>query len=140
MTTDTESTPPPLPNVSTTKEYDGIGRIPFLLGLLGISFASTGLELYSSGSLLPSLLALVLSFVLVIARLRNIGANSWLSLLILAPLLNLYLVFRCLVEPEGYQDTKQLDKAGNIASLIIGYTLFVTVIAVLVIVVKSIMK
>ncbi len=47
-------------------------------------------------------------------RLQNIGHNGWLSVLLIVPIANLVIVFRCYVYPPGYFQTKQLDTAARI--------------------------
>jgi len=65
------------------------------------------------------LVAIVLCFILVVNRLRNIGISGWWSLLwwsllILVPVANLLVAICCLMYPEGYQHTEKLDTAGKV--------------------------
>lgn len=62
---------------------------------------------------------MVLVFVLVVSRLKNIGMNPLWSLLILVPLGNIWISGKCLVAQEGFNDTKKLDGPGRIISSIL---------------------
>ena len=110
------------------KEYGGIGRLAFFFGLVGLGLINV---LFSRpvryGSYYPfSDLSLGLAIVMVLltaARLRNIGKNLWLSILILIPIANLWVLIPCLIGQKGYNDTKELDKPGRIINAIIFCTL-----------------
>ena len=65
-------------------------------------------------ALLVCLAAPAFCFVLVVKRLNNIGMNGWWSVLLLVPFANIYISVKCLICPEGYQDTKKLDMASKI--------------------------
>lgn len=47
-------------------------------------------------------------------RFKNIGMNPWLSLLMIVPLLNIFVIFRCLIFQENYQTKRKLDSTGKI--------------------------
>ena len=124
------------------KLHGGIRRLAFLIGYIVLISAARGVgqlnsiwAIYTYGAT-----ALLLMSVLVAARLKNIGASMWLALLLIVPLANLYILFRCFVEPEGYQNTKELDRAGNIVASIVGYTLFILMIGIVIFVAIQVIK
>jgi len=107
--------------------YPGIGRLHYFLLSLGANILSVLLNL--ALPLLGTLIALIAGFFIVISRLRNLGYNPWLSLLMLVPLANLWLSVVCIACPEGYADHKKYDTPGKV---IVGLILGVFVIAMLV--------
>jgi uncharacterized membrane protein YhaH (DUF805 family) len=114
------------------KHYGGIRRIGYFFGMLGAGVLSTACNVATEGEPSVALLGLavvnVLAFILVVNRLHNIGMSGWWSLLILVPIANIYIGIKCLVCPEGYEDTKTLDTAGKIiAGIFIGFVVFVIV-------------
>ena len=135
-------TAPASQNPIPAKLYGGIRRLTFLIGYIVLLSAVRGVgqlnsvwAIYTYGAT-----TLLLMFVLVVARLKNIGASTWLALLLIVPIANLYVIFRCFVEPEGYQNTKELDRAGNIVASIVGYTLFLLVIGIVIFVLIQVIK
>ena len=107
------------------KSYGGIRRLGYFFGMIGVAVINgvfTGVAQGEPGiAFFGTIVILVLSFVLIVNRLHNIGMNGWWSLLILVPIVNLFVGIRCLICPEGYQDTKTLDTAGKvIAGILIG--------------------
>lgn len=114
------------------KNYGGIRRLGYFLGMVGVAIINGVFSAVAQGepgiAFLRPIVTLVLSFVLVVNRLRNIGMSSWWSLLILVPIANLFILVRCLMCPEGYQDTKKLDTTGKIiAGIFIGLLVLVVV-------------
>jgi hypothetical protein len=63
-------------------------------------------------------------------RLTNLGMSHWWLFASLAPGLNLWLSYRCLVCPAGYAYHKQLDRIG--VFLAIAYWLFLIILAAIV--------
>lgn len=124
-----QPTPP-----STAKEYGGIGRAGYLLGMAGATVLNYLFSLAGEPglTLFGFLIAIVLSFVLVVDRLHNIGMSGWWSLLILVPIANLFIWVRCAICPKGYQDTKKLDTAGRVLGMIIIAFLILVVIGIIV--------
>ncbi len=125
---------PPVP-AEDTKEYGGIGRIVYWLGMFGVNvliivliviFIATGER---GLLLLAALIVIPLTFFLIVTRLHNIGMSGSWSLLMLVPIAGLFVHFRCLVYPEGYQDTKKLDTAGKVLAAIVIASLVFVVIA-----------
>lgn len=114
------------------KQYRGIGRLAYFFGMVGASVFSAVCNIAAESQPAVALLAWLalngLAFVLVVNRLRNIGMSGWWSLLILIPLANIYIGIKCLVCPEGYEDTKTLDTAGKtIAAVAIGVVVLAVV-------------
>lgn len=120
------------------REYGGIRRLAYfgLAFLLGIFQNVVMAGLGQTGAEPPIGLAVlaiffVFSLIPVYYRLKNIGMNPWWCLGMLVPLLNLLIGIRCLVLPEGYQDTKKLDTAGRVLTLIVA-ALFIGFVALIV--------
>ena len=108
------------------KRYGGIGRLSFLLSLLLFFIAQYVLWAFSPYYVFDVSLILPFSFILIgllcvatAYRLKNIGMTTWLAPMIIIPLINFFIVFRCLAFQEGYQETKKLDLAGKIVTGII---------------------
>ena len=132
------------------KEYGGIGRGMYFLGMIGANAVSLiaqviGQSIVVQGArglgviviLLGSIVALVVSFVLVVKRLNNVGMSGWWSLLLLVPIANLIIGVRCLVCQEGYQDTKKLDTTGKVITGIVLGLFGLVVVGVLIAVIAS---
>ena len=131
--TEHESTADPIQQDEQEKNYGGIHRTGYFFGMLGLTVI--GNILFVAALDVPDIIyfiqiiAIALSFVLVVNRLHNIGMNGWWSLLILVPLANLFIGVKCVMCPEGYQDTKKLDTAGKIiAGIFVGLAVVVFVI------------
>ena len=124
--------------ITTPRQYGGIKRLPYLaivMALVAVNsvlMATVAAASSSAGSALLIALGL-LGLVLVYFRLKNIGMNPWLFLLMLVPILNLLVAFRCLAFQEGYADTRKLDLTGKvIAVAVVGlFLLFIAFVAVL---------
>ena len=119
-----ESTADPIQQNEQKKEYGGIGRTGYFLGMFAIAFVGAisdaaaqrepGMVSFGPGPII----AIAFAFFIVINRLKNIGRSGWWSLLILVPIANLFVGIPCAIFPEGYQDTKKLDTAGKIIACI----------------------
>lgn len=70
---------------------------------------------------------LVLILLFAWKRLLNLGMNRWWSLALLAPVLNLWVGYRCFACPRGYAVHRRMDAAG----VLLGLVYWVGVIAVL---------
>ena len=98
----------------------GIGRLLYMLGGLGATLLSGGLVAASVFTQHPGLafaaypLCLAAWVVLTLFRLKNVGMRWWWALLGLVPVVNLYVAFRCVACPEGYQDSRRMDLPGRI--------------------------
>ena len=107
------------------RSYGGIRRLQYVVCIIGVGILNMLMvgvaQKYPGAGLLGAALGIALTFVIVTNRLRNTGISGWWSLLILVPIANLFIGVRCLICPEGYQDTKKLDAAGRIiAGVLIG--------------------
>jgi uncharacterized membrane protein YhaH (DUF805 family) len=112
------------------KHYGGVRRLGYFLGMLGGGVlyevcnmaAGDAPDVASVGSII----ALVISFILAVNRLRNIGMGGWAAILFFIPLMNVYIGIKCLICQEGYEDVKKLDATGRmIVGVSIGIILFV---------------
>ncbi len=57
-------------------------------------------------------------------RCKNIGMNPWWGLLMIVPLANLFIMFRCLVFQENHRAEGKLDRSGRwLAGVVILATL-----------------
>jgi len=107
------------------KRYGGIGRLSFLVSLLLFFITQYILRAFGPNYLLDasiSAFGYLLIGLLCVAtayRLKNIGMVTWLAPMIIIPIINFFMVFRCLAFQEGYQETKKLDLAGKIVTGII---------------------
>jgi len=107
------------------KNYGGIRRLGYFLGMIGVAVINAVFTSAAQGesgiAFLGMIITVTASFILVVNRLHNIGKSGWLSLLIIIPIANLFVGIPCLVLPEGYQDTKKLDITGKvIVGILIG--------------------
>ena len=125
-------------------EYGGIGRflyilisiglnvLPFIV-IFGVIFGTieygVTFDLDFSEEVMFSMLVtyFIISFFPIYYRLKNIGMNPWLCLLILVPLVNVIISIACLVCQKGYQDTKKLDFVGK-ALIFIGLAIILLVV------------
>jgi uncharacterized membrane protein YhaH (DUF805 family) len=117
------------------KHYGGIRRLGYFLGMLGAGVLYEVCSMAADGepgvTSVGSIIALAISFILAVNRLRNIGTSGWDSLLILVPLANIYIGIKCLICQEGYEDTKKLDTTGRmIVGVSIGLILGVSLLGV----------
>lgn len=104
---------------TTGRTFAGIGRIAYLL--LSVVVALCVAPLYAKPGYAAEVLTLLGAGAVSAMRLVNMGYSPWWALYIIAPLLNLFLLFRCLILPAGYAQTNKLDSQGKIAvALIIG--------------------
>ena len=111
--------------------YGGIGRLGYFLGTFGTGLICGFMEGIAPDSpeisSLSWLIMFVVSLVLAVNRLHNIGTSGWWSVLMLIPIIGFFVLIPCFVFPEGYKDTKKLDVAGKvIAGVMIG--LFVLIV------------
>lgn len=122
------------------KVYGGIRRLPyfalsFVVGALQNGLASAvGDE--NPAFWLIMLGGIIASFWIIGQRLKNMGASPWWCLLSVVPIANIILGFRCLVNQEGYMETKTLDQAGRTTAWILA-GLFVMLIVGIVLAISS---
>ena len=116
------------------REYEGIRRLPYFCVVLGLGFVQFmvigGILFVVGGSsgieAVLALFAILLLFP-VHARLKNIGSNPTWCFLVFIPFLNLLLLLRCQICPEGYADTGKLDTEGKVMTgLAVVFFLFLT--------------
>jgi uncharacterized membrane protein YhaH (DUF805 family) len=126
-------------NIEIKKQYGGINRLYYFLGSLCLIPLNIFLLQAKASNVEPfillliSITTLVLTFLLVTNRLRNIGMSKWWFVLMIVPLVNIIIGMLCLVRQEGYNDTKKLDSTGKIISgvFISGILLFVVVLLII---------
>ncbi len=122
----------------TPRHYGGIRRLPYLGIMIGLSiFQNISLAVIASAdrpdtTLIVAIFFMIVSFIPVYYRLKNIGMNPWWCLLMLVPCLNLLVGIRCLVFQEGYADTRKLDTAGRVITFIVLGLFVLVVISVVV--------
>ena len=120
-----------LSTAATTRHYGGLRRLPYfgigiVLQLAQIGLAATGNE----GLILAGLgVGIIGAIVTAVLRTQNIGGNKWWGLLIIVPLANLIIAVRCLIYPEGYADTRELDTAGKVIAGILALAVLLVVAA-----------
>ena len=116
---------------SQSKTYCGIRRLGYFFGMFGVSVLKVILAVVAQGEpsvgIFSLILTLALSLGLIASRLHNIGMSGWWAVLTFVPIANIILGVRCLMMPEGYQDTKKLDTA---AKVILGAVLGLAVLVV----------
>ena len=105
--------------------------------MLGLSVACAILYAAVQANLgiiiLSQVVAIPLSIALAVSRLHNIGMSGWWSLFMLVPVVNLYIMAKCLLCPEGYHNSGKLDTAGRvIAGTFVGFVLLLVVIGVII--------
>jgi uncharacterized membrane protein YhaH (DUF805 family) len=101
----------------------GIGRSTYFLGNLGlfglayIFETRFGADWYVATAPIISLLSLLL----IVLRLRNIGKSAWMCFLSIIPFVNVYYLIFWQAAQSGYERTKKLDSNGRtIVGLCIG--------------------
>jgi uncharacterized membrane protein YhaH (DUF805 family) len=105
------------------QDYCGIGRLGYFLGSMlcagvgGYSFISSGGH---NSALFVVFLALIVQTALVFQRLINIGWNGWLALIGFIPLVGLWVSIPAAIFPEGYANTRKLDRTGRILLILLG--------------------
>ncbi len=117
--------------------YGGIDRTGYFFGMCGLSAVCTILYAAVQANLgiivLSQIVVIPVSLALVVSRLHNIGMGVWWSLLMVVPVVNLFIVAKCTLCPEGYHDTEKLDAAGKIiAGIFIGFALLLIVTGVII--------
>ncbi len=125
--------------IRTPCHYGGIRRLPYLGIMIGLGIVQKVLLAAvgaADSTVAVTLMVVVVSFIPVYYRLKNIGMNPWWCLLMLVPIANLLIGIRCLVFQEGYVETKKLDTAGKVITYIV-LGLFVLVIVAVVIAVMG---
>ncbi len=108
------------------RQYGGIRRLPYWVSMfLTVVFRQIMLALlvgwlsYDAAGFISSLAWYAVMLVPIYYRLKNIGSAPWYALFLFIPLLNLLLLIRCAMVPEGYAHTKKLDRAGYIMAILV---------------------
>ncbi len=116
--------------------YSGIGRLSYFCWHMGISILDrilleTTLAYQSLGFLiLLMIVSTIVSVVLVLHRIKNLGYRDLWVLGIFVPILNVVIAGRCLACPEGYADHRTLDTTGKIVAVIYWTAIAISVIFV----------
>ena len=111
--------------------WPGAARLPLWLGLLLLPVLWSQLLGWSGPTLVATfgsaLISKLLPFAnivpatvliyLVLMRLVNVGMSRAWALMLVIPVLNLWVGFRCLVCPSGYAYHRKLDRAGMLIAL-----------------------
>ena len=120
--------------------WPGVGRLTLWLGLLLLPLLWSQLLWWSTPTLvatfgsavmsplLPfaSLVPVAVLIYLILMRLVNMGMSRWWALVLAIPVLNLWVVYRCLICPSGYAHHRKLDRTG----MAIGFAVVLAVPAV----------
>ena len=97
--------------------YPGIGRLHYFLGQVGmIASAIFVVTVFGPESRVMAVLGLVLmvvSVVLDVMRLRNIGVSQWFVFLRFVPLGKALLGIGLLAAQPGWNETRRLDSSGK---------------------------
>ena len=111
-------------------EYPGLGRLAYFLSTIGICIVFyiilffVVFAAFSSKSMAGMVGALAILFPLVVAgtmflgskRTINLGMSGWAVLWSLVPFMNLWIAWRMMACPAGYEDHRTLDTAGKVIS------------------------
>lgn len=112
------------------QEYPGFGRLAYILSTLGFSIVFyailfvvvfAGIKSESGagmavGALLIGLVFVAVSIFLAIKRVTNLGMSGWAVLWALVPIMNIWIQWRMMACPAGYEDHRTLDTAGKVIS------------------------
>ena len=119
-------------------EYPGLGRLGYFLASMGLSlifyvilfvvvFAALGVDANGGGLALGSLFVVLLFgvafFFLAAKRAVNLGMSGWAVLWSLVPFMNIWIGWRMMACPPGYEDHRTLDTPAKvITGLWIGFS------------------
>ncbi len=93
----------------------------------------TDLGLWLNGIVAGANIAIYLVIIIVaVKRLHNLGMSGWWVLLQYVPVINLWLFWLMLACPEGYDDHKELDRAGKIITACLLLFVILPIIAIVV--------
>jgi len=97
--------------------YPGIGRLHYFLAHIGmiavVVFVVTVFGPESRVMSITGLVLIVVSFVLDVMRLKNIGLSQWYAFLRCVPFGKTLLGFGLLCAQTGWTETRRLDSAGK---------------------------
>jgi hypothetical protein len=123
--------------VETILMQDGIGRLAYVGGhallAIGTALLWHSCDIPGIGLIALALIlaASILSCMLMLLRLDNIGMERWWVFIALIPLIGLYVTVLCVAAPEGYRDHKQLDTVGG--AIVAAIAALVTIVIALII-------
>lgn len=120
----------PVPDIPFPTSPGGIGRLTYWVGMWAMGggmIAWFQLVPPAGHEWWPSMVFWIACGFLAHPRLKNIGMNPKLGIATIMPILNLFIIFRCLVFPQNYHLTRQLDRAAKnlIACIILLFGLMV---------------
>lgn len=99
--------------------YGGIARVPYLILTVGLSIMQGAVTetLNVSASLVMGVMGLFIVGTLWTAwmRIKNLGISGWWLLGMFVPVMNIVAGYRFMFCPEGWGDSRTLDKGGKIA-------------------------
>jgi hypothetical protein len=106
-----------VPRLGRGSSYGGISRAPYWVITGGLSIMQGAMSEKASGSMI---LGVFVAFILgtlwvCLMRIKNLGISRWWLLWMCVPVLNLVAGYRFMFCPEGWGDTRTLDKKGKIA-------------------------
>lgn len=116
-------------------EYPGIGRLAYfglqfvltivLYAVLFLVIMGAGavesIEAVIPGFLILMVIGLVGGLFIAVKRVQNIGMSGWAVLWSLVPIISIWISWRMIACPAGYEHHRQLDTAGKVISgLMIG--------------------
>ena len=111
-------------------DYPGIGRLHYFLGQVGmiasVIFVVTVFGPESPVMGVMSLVLMVVSLVLDVMRLRNIGVSQWFVFLRFVPIGKALLGMGLLCAQPGWIETRRLDSAGK--SILIAQVVLIALI------------
>jgi uncharacterized membrane protein YhaH (DUF805 family) len=111
-------------------EYPGIGRLGYFVATIGftivfylllfvILFAALSADSGASmgiGMVLIVLLFVAATLFIGVKRISNLGMSGWAILWSFVPFMNLWIHWRMMACPAGYEDHRTLDTAGKVIS------------------------
>lgn len=97
--------------------------LPFLFSVFGSELMSVILPL-------ATYLPIPVLVCLLLMRFSNLGMSRWWALALIAPVLNLWVAFRCLICPSGYAYHRKLDRSGwtiaLVVAIVVPFTLYLS--------------
>lgn len=97
-----------------TTKYGGIGRLFFLMSVIGLALVKMVLSEVAtfssnSGAMLVNIVLILIQVLFTALRYKNIGFNPIIALFFLVPIVNFVVLFQCLAYPEGYRGAKKFS-------------------------------
>ena len=106
-----------VPSLGRGSYYGGVSRAPYWVITGGLSIMQGAMSEKASG---PMILGVLAAFILgtlwvCLMRIKNLGISRWWLLWMCVPVMNIVAGYRFMFCPEGWGDTRTLDKKGKIA-------------------------